>query len=307
MSIEYKVLLVNILGKQGLSKIMNNIYGNYFFQQLIKNKDKSFIELIISYISENLTEISKDFQGTFCIQALLDEISTFEDEQKILNSIKDSEMEMAFNKNATHVLQKIVLLFPDKHRLYLNEIILNNFIALCLDSNGICLIKIFIKTNTLVNNKKRINDKVTNNFIILAESPFGNYGVQYLMELWKENELKDIGDKILENIHELSLQQYSSNVVEKAIEIFTNENRENILRKLCFENKFFINLINNKFGKFVLNKAIKYMQIDMINEFEMNLNKYINNNLYKGKDKNKIKKLLTKIKASKNIIHYASM
>ena len=120
------------------------------------------------------------------------------------------------------------------------EIILNNFIALCLDSNGICLIKIFIKTNTLVNNKKRINDKVTNNFIILAESPFGNYGVQYLMELWKENELKDIGDKILENIHELSLQQYSSNVVEKAIEIFTNENRENILRKLCFENKFFI-------------------------------------------------------------------
>ena len=306
-SIEYKVLLVNILGKQGLSKIMNNIYGNYFFQQLIKNKDQSFIELIISYISENLTEISKDFQGTFCIQALLDEISTFEDEQKILNSIKDSEMEMAFNKNATHVLQKIVLLFPDKHRLYLNEIILNNFIALCLDSNGICLIKIFIKTNTLVNNKKRINDKVTNNFIILAESPFGNYGVQYLMELWKENELKDIGDKILENIHELSLQQYSSNVVEKAIEIFTNENRENILRKLCFENKFFINLINNKFGKFVLNKAIKYMQIDMINEFEMNLNKYINNNLYKGKDKNKIKKLLTKIKASKNIIHYASM
>ena len=306
-SIEYKILLVNILGKQGLSKIMNNIYGNYFFQQLIKNKDKSFIELIISYISENLTEISKDFQGTFCIQALLDEISTFEDEQKILNSIKDSEMEMAFNKNATHVLQKIVLLFPDKHRLYLNEIILNNFIALCLDSNGICLIKIFIKTNTLVNNKKRINDKVTNNFIILAESPFGNYGVQYLMELWKENELKDIGDKILENIHELSLQQYSSNVVEKAIEIFTNENRENILRKLCFENKFFINLINNKFGKFVLNKAIKYMQIDMINEFEMNLNKYINNNLYKGKDKNKIKKLLTKIKASKNIIHYASM
>ena len=263
--------------------------------------------IIISYISENLTEISKDFQGTFCIQALLDEISTFEDEQKILNSIKDSEMEMAFNKNATHVLQKIVLLFPDKHRLYLNEIILNNFIALCLDSNGICLIKIFIKTNTLVNNKKRINDKVTNNFIILAESPFGNYGVQYLMELWKENELKDIGDKILENIHELSLQQYSSNVVEKAIEIFTNENRENILRKLCFENKFFINLINNKFGKFVLNKAIKYMQIDMINEFEMNLNKYINNNLYKGKDKNKIKKLLTKIKASKNIIHYASM
>ena len=296
---EYKVLLVNILGKQGLLKIMNNVYGNYFFQQLIKNKDKSFIELIITYIAEDLIEISKDFQGTFCIQALLDEISSFEEEQKILNSIKDYEMEMAFNKNATHVLQKIVLLFPDKHRLHLNEIILNNFIALSLDSNGICLIKIFMKTNTLISNKKRINDKVTNNFIILAENPYGNYGVQYLMELWKEDELKDIKDKVEKNIHELSLQQFSSNVVEKAIEIFTNENRESILKKLCFEKQFFINLINNKFGKFVINKAIKFMQVDMINEFEITLYKDINNNLYKGKEKSKIKKLLTKIKTCK--------
>ena len=38
---------------------------------------------------------------------------TFEDEQKILNSIKDSEMVLAFNNNVTHALQKIVLLFPE--------------------------------------------------------------------------------------------------------------------------------------------------------------------------------------------------
>jgi len=296
---EYRVLLVNILRKQGLSTIMKNTYGNYFFQQLIKKNEKSFIALIISYISEDLIEISKDFQGTFCLQALLDEISSFEEEQTILNSIKNYEMEMAFNKNATHVLQKIVLLFPDSHRVILNEIILNNFIALSLDSNGICLIKIFIKTNTLMCNKKRINEIVINNFVILSESPFGNYGVQYLMEIWDENDLKDIKDKILENIYELSLQQFSSNVVEKAIEIFTNENRESILKKLCFEKQIFINLINNKFGKFVINKAIKFMQVDMINEFEITLYKDINNNLYKNKDKNKIKKLLMKIKSGK--------
>ena len=307
LSKEYKVLLVNLLGKQGLHKIMKNIYGNYFFQQLIKNKDKSFIELIIAYIEEDLIEISKDFQGTFCVQALIDEISSLEEEQKILNCIKNYEMEMAFNKNATHVLQKIVLLFPDKHRLYLNDIILNNFIALCLDSNGICLIKIFIKTNTLVSNKNRINEKVANNFILLAESPYGNYGIQYLMELWKENELKDFGDKIIENIQELSLQQFSSNVVEKAIEVFNNQNRENILQKLCFNNKLIINLINNKFGKFVLNKAIKFMKVDMINEFEAFLNKDINDNIYKGKDKNKIKKLITKLKNSKKTILFTSL
>ena len=296
---EYRIVLVNLLRKQGLSKIMKNTYGNYFFQQLIKKNEKSFISLILSYIGEDLIDISKDYQGTFCLQALIDEISSFEEEQKILNIIKNYEMEMAFNKNATHVIQKIVLLFPDIHRIYLNEIILNNFIALSLDSNGICLIKKFMKTNTLMSNKKRIIEKIINNFVILSESPFGNYGVQYLMEIWDENDLNDVKEKILENIYELSLQQFSSNVIEKAIEIFSEENREKILKKLCFEDNFVIDLINNKFGKFVLNKAIKFMQTDMINEFEINLNNDINNNLYKNKDKNKIKKLLMKIKSNK--------
>ena len=297
LSKEYKVLLVNILKKQGLYIIMKNTYGNYFFQQLIKNNDKVLISLIISYISENLVDISKDFQGTFSIQALLDEISSYEEEQNILNCIKKYEMEMAFNKNATHVLQKIVLLFPDIHRVFLNEIILDNFIALSLDSNGICLIKIFIKTNTLIGDKKRINEKIVNNFVILSESPFGNYGVQYLMEIWDENDLGDVGNKILENLYELSLQQFSSNVIEKAIEIFTEENRTKILKKLCFENNFVLTLVNNKFGKFVLNKAIKYMQKDLLNKFQNNLNNEINKDILKTKDKNKFKKLLTRIKS----------
>ena len=293
---KYRILLVNLLRRQGLSKIMTNTYGNYFFQQLIKKNEKSFISLILSYIKEDLIYISKDFQGTFCLQALLDEVSSFEDEQTILNIIKNYEIEMAFDKNATHVLQKIILLFPDNHRMYLNEIILNNFISLSLDSNGICLIKIFMKTNSLISNKERINEKVINNFVILAESPFGNYGVQYLMEIWNEDDLKDVKNKILENIYELSLQQFSSNVIEKAIETFSQKNREEILRKLCFEEKFIVSLINNKFGKFVLNKAIKFMRLDMINELESKINNDINNNLFKSKDKNKIKKILTKLK-----------
>lgn len=296
---DYKILLINLLNKQGLSKIMKNTYGNYFFQQLIKKNEKSIISLIISYISEDFLDISKDFSGTFSLQALLDEIPSIEEEQNILKAIKNKELEMAFDKNATHVLQKIILLFPDNHRAYLNEIILNNFINLCLDPNGICLIKIFIKTNTLIYNKKRINENIINNFVILAESPFGNYGIQYLMEIWSNNELIGIKDKILENIYQLSLQQFSSNVVEKAIEIFEEDIKIKMIRKLCFENNFTISLLKNKFGKFVLNKAIKYMKIDMRNEFEIYLINDINNNIYKNKDRNKIKKLLLKLKNTK--------
>ena len=291
---ESKILLIKALGKEGISKIMKNTYGNYFFQQMIKGTEEIIISLIISYISSGFIEISKDSCGTFSVQALLNEISSINEEQEILNCIKGHEMEMAFNINATYVLQKIVLLFPDIHRIYLNEIILNNFKELCLDNNGICLIKNFIKTNTLINNKIRINEEIKKNFVVLAESPFGNYGIQYLMDNWNKNELNDIKKKILENIYKLSVQQYSSNVVEKGIEIFDEESREQIIKKLCFEGNFIL-LLKNKFGRFVLNKAINYMRMNLKNEFEVFLINNINNNVYCHKDKNKVKKFLMKI------------
>ena len=289
-----KVLLIKLLKKEGLSIIMKNIYGNYFFQQLIKGTQGVIISRIISYISDEFVNVSKDPSGTFSIQALLNEVSSIKEEQQILMCIQNHEIEMAFDKNATYVLQKIILLFPDIHRVCLNEIILNNFKDLCMDSNGICLIKNFIKTNTLVSNKKRIIEEISNNFVDLADSPYGNYGIQYIMDNWDRNEFNDFIKKIMENIFKLSIQQFSSNVVEKAIEKIDDESREKMIRKLCFESNFII-LLKNKFGRFVLQKAINHMSPELKNEFENNLVNKINNNIYSNKDKNKVRKFVMKI------------
>ena len=289
-----KILLIKLLKKEGLSIIMKNIYGNYFFQQLIKGTQGIIISKIISYISDEFVNISKDPSGTFSIQALLNEISSIKEEQLILMCIQNHELEMAFDKNATYVLQKIILLFPDIHRVCLNEIILNNFKDLCMDSNGICLIKNFIKTNTLLSNRKRIIEEISNNFVVLADNPYGNYGIQYIMDNWNRNEFKDFIKKIMENIYKLSILQFSSNVVEKAIEKIDDESREKMIRKLCFESNF-INLLKNKFGRFVLQKAISHMSPDLKNEFENNLVNKINSNIYSYKDKNKVRKFVMKI------------
>ena len=297
---DYKLYLIICLNKEGLSKIMKNTYGNYFFQQLIKDCEKDLISLIINYISDTFVNISKDYSGTFSLQALLDEVSSFEDEQKILNYIKYHELEMAYDKCATHVLQKLILLFPDTHRIELNKIILNNLKELCIDPNGICLVKNFIRSNTLANDKKRLNQEFVKNLVYLAVNPFGNYGIQFLIENWDKDSLIDIKNKVVENIFKLSLEQFSSNVVEKAIELFNEEYREKIIRKLCFEGNI-TNLLKSKFGRFVLYKAINYMKSDLRNEMETNLINNMNNKVYSNKDKNKIKKLLMKLQSQKNM------
>ena len=218
--------------REGLSIIMKNVHGNYFFQKLIKDSSEKIISKIISYILEDFIDISKDDSGTFSIQALLNEISTISDINKILVKIKGKEIDMIYDKNATYVIQKMILKIPDFLRKDLNEIILQNFTKLCLDVNGICLVKNFIKTNSIENDKQKMKIIITNNFILLAQSPFGNYAIQFLMEKLKSNELNEIFTVLNENIFKLSVQQFSSNVVEKAIEKMDEINREKTMEKL---------------------------------------------------------------------------
>ena len=302
--LDIKMYFIQTLKREGLTIIMKNVHGNYFFQKLIKDSSEKITSNIISYISEDIIDISKDDSGTFSVQALVNEISAINDINIILQKIKGHEIEMIYDKNATYVVQKIILKFPDIYRNELNKIILNNFSKLCLDVNGICIVKNFIKTNSIENDKQRMKIIIDNNFILLAQSPFGNYAIQFLIEKLKTFELNEIFEALIERIYKLSIQQFSSNVVEKALEKMDTLNLEKALDKLFFQGKF-IFLLKNKFGKFVIIKAIGYMTKELRTKFEIDLINNISNGVYNHKDKNLIKKFLLKIN-NKNFVNYNS-
>jgi len=301
---DIKMYFIQLLRREGLTIIMKNVHGNYFFQKLIKDSTEAITSNIISYILEDIIDISKDDSGTFSVQALINEISAKNDIIKIVQIIKGHEIEMIYDKNATYVIQKIILKFPDIYRTELNEIILNNFSKLCLDVNGICIVKNFIKTNTIETNSQRMKIIISNNFVLLAQSPFGNYAIQFLIEKLKTCELNEIFGVLIDRIFKLSIQQFSSNVVEKALEKMDNINLEKALDKLFFQGKF-IFLLKNKFGKFVIIKAMNYMGKDLRTKFEIDLINNINNGIYNHKDKNLIKKFLVKLH-NKNFVNYNS-
>ena len=291
---EIKIYFIQLLKREGLTIIMKNVHGNYFFQKLIKESSDKISSNILAMIIDDFVNISKDNSGTFSIQALLSEISTIKDMNKILQKIKGKEIEMIYDKNATYVVQKIIMKFPDIYRKDLNEIILQNFSKLCLDVNGICLVKNFVKYNTIENDKQRMKNIITNNFVLLAQSPYGNYSIQFLLEKLNKNELNEIFEVLNENIIKLSMQQFSSNVVEKALEKMDEFNLGGAMNRLFFQGKFII-LLKNKFGKFVIKKAVNFMPNELRKKIEIDLINNINNGVYNNKEKNRVKKFLVKI------------
>ena len=269
---------------------MKDVYGNYFIQSLIKNSNQTQIDLIIKYIKKDFVTIALDYSGTHVLQTLLDMIKTPEEEIILLNSIKGNELKMAFDINATHVLQKMISIINEIRRNQINIIILDNIKILTLDVNGICLVKKFIEYTSLSEIKDKIIKILSDNCIEISQSPYGNYAIQFILEEWGINKCEPIVNIIINNICSLSVQKYSSNVSEKIIELLDFKKQNLLINDLFFSNKF-INILRNKYGKYVIQKAIKSLnnnQKDDIYNYLIDLKfdpQY-------GKDKMKIQNIL---------------
>ena len=101
--------------------------------------------------------------------------------------------------------------------------------------------------------------------------------------------ISPIIDILVENISSLSVQKFSSNVSEKLIELVDDYKKEIIFNKL-FKERVLLSLLNNKYGRFVLQKAVKIMQKDKKDEIK---NLLLHINLSSQKESNHLKSFLT--------------
>ena len=268
---------------------MTDIYGNYFCQDIIKGCNQNQIILILKYISEEYVNIAKNYSGTHVLQTICDMITSQEEENLILNSIEGKELEMAYDSNATHVLQKIITTINECRRQNLNNIIIENLKNLSLDVNGICLVKKFIANNILNPIKNKIIQIISENCIEISQSPFGNYAVQYILEFWGINQCCSIVNIIIHNICVLATQKFSSNVSEKIIEYLDEKNLRLLIHELFYTNKV-MNILKNKYGRYVLQKAVKALNKNQRDELSFYLS---NLNITNNKDRNKLKNFIT--------------
>ena len=289
-------LLLQLLNKDGLTKIMKNKFGNYFMQEIIRKADYEQVKMILFLISDNFIEISENISGTYVIQRLLDKINNFVLRMLVLKLIENRELEMAFNSNATYVLQKIIEKVPDVERIQLNEIIINNILFLSLNPDCVFIVEKFIDTTTINLNKIKIQNIISIHCLQISNNPYGNYLIQYILKVWKNENISNIHNIIIQNSYLMVQQRYASNVIEKCFEIFDDKKRKKILINICLGGDI-LNIIKNQYGHYVLNKTIKYIDEDM----KIQIENILNNKMQEmsKKEKSKSKKFISLLKNSK--------
>ena len=256
--------------------VFKNIYGNYFIQELFQKMNNDLIQLTIDLISSEFVNIAKSPSGTHALQELLNHINNSEMEKEIIKAIKYREKDMAFDNNATYVLQKIISIIPDKKRIRLNNLIIENAKELSLNANSVLVLKKFISTNTIEENKKKLINVLKKYFIIISQNPFGNYVIQYLFEVWSMKDCEIIVYEIFDKVNVLSCQRFSSNIVIKSLNIFSSDFKNKLIYYICFSSEI-LNLLKNKYGSNIIKKAVDNMDNETKIKFQLFLTKIMKN------------------------------
>ena len=79
--------------------------------------------------------------------------------------------------------------------------------------------KKFINANKSPKIRKILLDEITGNALEIVQNPFGNYVIQHILDEWGSEGAKDIIDVIITTMVSLSMQKFSSNVVEKCFDL----------------------------------------------------------------------------------------
>ena len=251
-----------------IDKLMCNTYGNYFCQKLYNISDIQQRLEILNIIKDSFLIISKNNSGAHAIQFIIGSVQDPQEKKLILDYIKFHEIELSFDQEGTHVIQKIISSFEEKEREELNNTLMdkNNLSSLCQDSKGICVIKKLILGTKNINNKIKIIEGVLNNCVEIALSPFGNYIIQIICEEWDIDICLKLIETCIENAFILSCQKYSSNIIVKIMELYLKnekiEEKYNFGKKLkdiFFNENNISDLFNNKYGRLLFNKLIKFI------------------------------------------------
>ncbi|KAL6933180.1 hypothetical protein ACO0R3_002280 [Hanseniaspora guilliermondii] len=239
LNIIFKNLLTNY------QELAVDPFGNYLLQKIVEYLDEPSLELLILELQPNLYSISKNQFGTRSLQKIIDCICHYDGLCETL--VTDGFMKISVTNivdlindiNANHVIQKCIFKFKNfYYDFIINAMVTNNnIIKISKNKHGCCVLQKLL-TNCSIQQIYKIMLKILEYDFDLINDQFGNYIVQFLLDV--NTEIIIVDDKThkkkkiplnlcyiikfmeLENLDliKLSCLKFSSNVIEKLLITF---------------------------------------------------------------------------------------
>lgn len=243
----YPVIIKNI------TELITNQFGNYLIQKLFGYISQNQFSDILNAIDPDFVLISTNFYGTRVLQRMIDCINNQYQMLSFLKIISNHISDLLNDINASHIINKLLSLRQFYITSSIYEMINQNFLTIALHKHGCCSIQKILE-NDLIFTEGIISNILTN-AITLITHQYGNYIIQFLIQTKHQLISFRLIVILLPHFSKLAKMKYSSTVLEKCFE-YCNEQSKSFLYNVLYNKGVVKSLIFDKFGNYVVQKAI---------------------------------------------------
>lgn len=248
------------------AELMIDPFGNYLCQKLLEYSTDEQRNLICESVAQELVNISLNMHGTRAVQKMIDFLSTGRQTDQrynaqihsIIVALSLHVVVLIKDLNGNHVIQKCLNKLAPEDNQFIYNAVAANCVEVATHRHGCCVLQRCIDHASEPQRIQLVNE-ITYNALTLVQDPYGNYVVQYILDL-NDNRFSDaVIRQFTGNVCALSVQKFSSNVIEKCIRVAEHNTRKILIEELLNRSRL-EKLLRDSYGNYCVQTALDYAE-----------------------------------------------
>ncbi|ONK75533.1 uncharacterized protein A4U43_C03F17900 [Asparagus officinalis] len=241
-----------------IGELMTDPFGNYLMQKLFdvcSEDQRMTILLVLTEDPATIFRISLDSHGTRSVQKLIETLGTRQQIALIAAALRPWLLDLIKDINGNHVIQHCLTCLRTEDTEFIHDVATKHCVEIATHRHGCCVLQRCIGCST-GECQANLIAKISFNGLQLAQDGFGNYVVQYIIG----NHLsahENLASQFEGNYVQLSMQKFSSNVVEKCFKEFGEDVKATIVVELLSA-PHFEQLLQHPYANYVIQSALSY-------------------------------------------------
>lgn len=249
-------------------------FGNYLIQKLFDYMTKENFYQYFALIQPKIYSICINPHGTRVLQKLVEYLNNSDIIKAFLNIIKPYIKNIILDINGSHIILKLLELKEELIEKVIYDEVKENIVAIAQHKHGCCVLqKIFEKVNK--EEEKSLLQSISLNAKDFINDRCANYIIQCVICLLNSEFNEVIVNILCTDLENYSKQKYSSNVVEKCFEKCEQKLCDKLIKEIN-NNKVIPSLLLDKYGNYVIQKALQRADEDSKKEMLMKMSSQMN-------------------------------
>ncbi|CAM9936106.1 unnamed protein product [Ectocarpus fasciculatus] len=203
-----------------------------------------------------MVEAGMNLHGTRSVQKIIEVCrGTPSQVAVVVSALRDATVPLCLDTNGNHVVQRLLQHLAPTDNAFVFEMLAEACVPVATHRHGCCVIQRAIDAAT-VDQSRLLVSQVSKHALQLMQDPYGNYVVQYVLGICSRDEAVTLVNVPIGKVAMLSMQKFSSNVIEKCMDRASEEMIVKYVHELA-DPAAMRPLLQDQYANYVIQKTLQ--------------------------------------------------